>query len=191
MIKSTATGGVNSNIAGGLGQQMFDDEMKAIVDTAHLFGRKVAAHAHGADGIKAALKRASTRSSTRPTPTPRPMRCSSARAPGWCRRWWRRTRPWPRPCGRPHKATLAKAEEVVAAHENIASRRDGVRIAFGTDSGVSDHGKNAQEFDLLVKAGMKPAAAIRAATVRCGQLLDALSGSAPSNPEKTPISSPW
>ena len=56
VIKFTATGGVNSNIAGGLGQQLFDDEMKAIVDTAHLFGRKVAAHAHGADGILAALK---------------------------------------------------------------------------------------------------------------------------------------
>ena len=50
VIKFTATGGVNSNIAGGLGQQLFDDEMKAIVETAHLFGRKVAAHAHGADG---------------------------------------------------------------------------------------------------------------------------------------------
>src|SRR5215208_3630999 len=56
VIKFTATGGVNSNIAGGLGQQMFDDEMKAIVDTAHLFGRRVAAHAHGADGIAAALR---------------------------------------------------------------------------------------------------------------------------------------
>ena len=56
VIKFTATGGVLSNIAGGLGQQLFDDEMKAIVDTAHLFGRKVAAHAHGADGIASALK---------------------------------------------------------------------------------------------------------------------------------------
>ncbi|MEO5823129.1 MAG: amidohydrolase family protein [Vicinamibacteraceae bacterium] len=56
VIKFTATGGVLSNIAGGLGRQMFDDEMKAIVDTAHLFGRKVAAHAHGKDGIAAALR---------------------------------------------------------------------------------------------------------------------------------------
>ena len=56
VIKFTATGGVLSNVAGGLGQPLFDDEMKAIVDTAHLFGRKVAAHAHGADGIAAALR---------------------------------------------------------------------------------------------------------------------------------------
>ena len=64
VIKFTATGGVNSNVAGGLGQQLFDDEMKAIVDTAHLFGRKVAAHAHGEDGIAAALRAGWTRSST-------------------------------------------------------------------------------------------------------------------------------
>src|SRR5690606_10376745 len=53
--KFTATGGVLSNVAGGLKRQMFPDEMKAIVDTAHIFGRQVAAHAHGQDGIKAAL----------------------------------------------------------------------------------------------------------------------------------------
>ena len=60
------------------------------------------------------------------------------------------------------KLTLAKAEEAVVAHgENIARAiRDGVKIAFGTDSGVSDHGKNAKEFALLVKAGMRPPAAI-------------------------------
>ena len=56
VIKFAATGGVNSNIAGGLNQQMFADEMKAIVETAHMFGRKVAAHAHGQNGIKAALE---------------------------------------------------------------------------------------------------------------------------------------
>jgi imidazolonepropionase-like amidohydrolase len=72
------------------------------------------------------------------------------------------------------KATLEKAEQAVIAHnENIAHAvRDEVRIAFGTDTGVSDHGKNAQEFGLLVKAGLKPAAAIRAATSDAASLLD-------------------
>ena len=72
------------------------------------------------------------------------------------------------------RATLAKAEETVAVHnENIAKAiKDGVRIAFGTDSGVSDHGKNAKEFALLVKAGLTPAAAIRAATIDAATLLD-------------------
>ena len=49
--------------------------------------------------------------------------------------------------------------------------KDGVRIAFGTDSGVSEHAKNAKEFALLVKAGMTPAAAVRAATIDAATLL--------------------
>jgi imidazolonepropionase-like amidohydrolase len=175
VIKFTATGGVNSNIAGGLGQQLFDDEMKAIVDTAHLFGRKVAAHAHGADGIAAALKagvdsiehatytNAETNAQFKSTgawlvPTMVAPHAALAQARAGAR----------------SRATLAKAEEAVAVHnENIAAAiRDGVRIAFGTDTGVSDHGKNAKEFSLLVKAGMTPEAAIRSATIDAGTLLD-------------------
>jgi imidazolonepropionase-like amidohydrolase len=56
VIKIATTGGVNSRIGAGLGKQMFDDEAKAIVDTAHLYGKKVAVHAHGADGISVALR---------------------------------------------------------------------------------------------------------------------------------------
>ena len=55
VIKIATTGGVNSRIGAGLGRQIFDDEVKALVDTAHLYGKKVAVHAHGADGINAAL----------------------------------------------------------------------------------------------------------------------------------------
>jgi imidazolonepropionase-like amidohydrolase len=55
VIKFATTGGVNSRIGAGLGAQMFQDEAKAIVETAHLYGRKVAVHAHGADGIAMAL----------------------------------------------------------------------------------------------------------------------------------------
>ena len=175
VIKFTATGGVNSNIAGGLGQQMFDDEMKAIVDTAHLFGRKVAAHAHGADGILAALK-AGVDSVEHAT-------YSNAETNGLFMRsnaWLVPTMVAPHAAlaqaraGARSAATLAKAEETVAVHnENIAKAiKDGVRIAFGTDSGVSDHGKNAREFALLVKAGMTPGAAIRAATIDAATLLD-------------------
>ena len=56
LIKLTATGGVLSNTAAGVEQQFFHDELAAIVDTGHLLGRRVAAHAHGATGIKAALR---------------------------------------------------------------------------------------------------------------------------------------
>jgi imidazolonepropionase-like amidohydrolase len=174
VIKFAATGGVNSNIAGGLNQQMFADEMKAIVDTAHMFGRKVAAHAHGQNGIKAALE-AGVDSIEHGT-------YSDAQTNAL----FKRTGAWLVPtmvaphaalaqakAGARSKATLAKAEEAVAAHaKNTAQAiRDGVKLAFGTDSGVSDHGKNALEFALLVQAGMTPAAAIRAATVDAATLL--------------------
>ena len=56
VIKIATTGGVNSRIGAGLGQQMFADEAKAVVETAHLHGKKVAVHAHGNDGILVALK---------------------------------------------------------------------------------------------------------------------------------------
>jgi imidazolonepropionase-like amidohydrolase len=175
VIKFTATGGVLSNIAGGLGQQLFDDEMQAIVDTAHLFGRKVAAHAHGADGIAAALRAGvdSVEHATYTNPETNAL--------------FKRSNAWLVPtmvaphaavaqarAGARSKATLAKAEETIGVHnDNIAKAiKDGVRIAFGTDSGVSDHGKNAREFALLVKAGMTPAAAIRAATLDAATLLD-------------------
>ena len=175
VIKFTATGGVNSNIAGGLGQQLFDDEMKAIVDTAHLFGRKVAAHAHGADGILAALK-AGVDSIEHGTYSDATTNAEFKRSNAWLVP----TMVAPHAAlaqaraGARSRATLAKAEETVAVHnENIAKAiRDGVRIAFGTDSGVSDHGKNAKEFALLVKAGLTPAAAIRAATIDAATLLD-------------------
>ena len=175
VIKFTATGGVNSNIAGGLGQQMFADEMKAIVDTAHLFGRKVAAHAHGADGIKAALE-AGVDSIEHATYTDAETNALFKHSSAWLVP----TMVAPHAAlaqaraGARTKATLEKAEQAVIAHnENIAHAvRDEVRIAFGTDTGVSDHGKNAQEFGLLVKAGLKPAAAIRAATSDAATLLD-------------------
>jgi imidazolonepropionase-like amidohydrolase len=175
VIKFTATGGVNSNIAGGLGQQMFDDEMKAIVETAHLFGRRVAAHAHGADGIAAAL-RAGVDSIEHGTYSNAETNALFKKSNAWLVP----TMVAPHAAlaqaraGARSAATLAKAEETVVVHnENIAkAMADGVRIAFGTDSGVSDHGKNAKEFALLVKAGMKPAAAIRAATIDAATLLD-------------------
>jgi imidazolonepropionase-like amidohydrolase len=175
VIKFAATGGVNSNIAGGLNQQMFADEMKAIVDTAHMFGRKVAAHAHGQNGIKAALE-AGVDSIEHGTYTDAQTNALFKKTGAWLVP----TMVAPHAAlaqaraGARTKATLAKAEEAAAAHaKNIAAAmKDGVKIAFGTDTGVSEHGKNAEEFALLVKAGMTPAGAIRAATIDAATLLD-------------------
>jgi imidazolonepropionase-like amidohydrolase len=70
-------------------------------------------------------------------------------------------------------ASAAKALEAgAAAQQNVAMAiKSGVKIAFGTDSGVSRHGHNAREFRLLVEAGMSPADAIRAATVNAAELM--------------------
>lgn len=174
VIKFAATGGVSSNVAGGLGRQMFDDEMKAVVDTARMFGRRVAAHAHAADGVKAAIRagansiehgayiddeaiRLFKSTGTYLVPTMLAFQSAIDQAK-------RGERP---------PAILPKATEAYGvAFRNIGKAiRAGVPIAFGTDSGVGPHGINAREFELMVQAGMAPADAIKTATVNAADLL--------------------
>lgn len=167
VIKFAATGGVRSNIAGGLGKQMTDAEMKSIVETAHGFGRKATAHAHGKDGIDAALRAgvdSIEHGSFIDDATVRLFKSSGAAlvptavAPIAALAQARR--------GEAPAPQLQKAEEAAAAHAASLGRavRGGVRVLFGTDSGVAPHGENAKEFALLVKAGMTPAQAIKSAT---------------------------
>ncbi|HVF82648.1 MAG TPA: amidohydrolase family protein [Sphingomicrobium sp.] len=174
VIKFAATGGVLSNVAGGLAQQMMEDEMRAVVTTAHMFGRKVAAHAHGVDGINAAL-RAGVDSIEHGTFTDdqtfRLYRQSGAYyvptllAPAAAYRDGQR--------GALTPAQYEKARVASGNAEKSFARavREGVKIAFGTDSAVSPHGQNAQEFGLMVKNGMQPMAAIKSATVNAADLL--------------------
>ena len=174
VIKFAATGGVLSNVAGGLGRAMTPEEMSAIVITAHALGRKVAAHSHAAEGTKAALE-AGVDSIEHGTfiddetvklfkakgaylvPTMIAPVTALAQARG----------------GQLPPATIPKAEAAAAAAAESHARaiRAGVKIAFGTDTGVSKHGDNAKEFALMVRAGMTPAQAIRAATVSAADLL--------------------
>ena len=174
VIKFAATGGVLSNVAGGLAQQMMEDEMRAVVQTAHMFGRKVAAHAHGVDGINAAL-RAGVDSIEHGTftndETFRLYRQSGAYyvptllAPAAAVRDGQR--------GALTPAQYEKARTASGNAEKSFARayREGVKIAFGTDSAVSPHGQNAQEFALMVRNGMPPMAAIKSATVNAADLL--------------------
>ena len=174
VIKLKASGGVLSNVPGGLAQQMMDDELRAVVQTARTFGRKVAAHAHGVDGINAAL-RAGVDSIEHGTFTDDETF-----------RLYKQTGAWYVPTLLAPVAALAdaqrgaltpaqyqKAQEAAGSAEKSFARavREGVKIAFGTDSGVSRHGDNAQEFALMVRNGMSPAAAIRSATVGAADLL--------------------
>ncbi len=174
VIKFAATGGVLSNVAGGLGRQMTPEEMRAIIETAHSFGRKVAAHSHAAEGTKAALEAGvdtidhgsflddqaialfkAKGAYLVPTMLAPTAALAQARA------------------GALPPATIPKAEAATAAafesHKKAIAA--GVKIAFGTDTGVSRHGDNAQEFALMVRAGMTPVAAIRAATLTAAEAL--------------------
>jgi imidazolonepropionase-like amidohydrolase len=175
VIKFAATGGVRSNVAGGLGKQMSDAEMKAIVDTAHSFGRKVTAHAHGKDGIDAALGAgvdSIEHGSFIDEETVRLFKTANAAlvptlvAPIAALAQARR--------GDAPAPQLAKAEAAAAEHSLSIARavNGGVRILFGTDSGVAPHGDNAREFALMVKAGMSSAEAIKAATIDNARELD-------------------
>jgi imidazolonepropionase-like amidohydrolase len=176
VIKIATTGGVNSRIGAGLGQQMFDDEVQAIVATAHLYGKKVAVHAHGADGVKVALA-AGVDSIEHGT-----------MIDDECLELFRKS-------GAYYVPTLSTVNgylERLAADPNayspaVRAKVDwrikvtgeslrkavprGVKIAFGTDAGVSKHGRNADEFELMVKYGMTPAQALAAATVNAADLL--------------------
>ncbi|QNE33120.1 amidohydrolase family protein [Sphingomonas sp. NBWT7] len=176
VVKITATGGVLSNVSGGLGRAFTPEEMKAIVDTAHGLGRKVAAHSHAAEGSNAALAAGvdtiehgsfitdetialfkKTGAYLVPTEIAPVAALAQARA------------------GALPPATIPKAEAAAAAMQDSHRRayKAGVKFAFGTDSGVSKHGDNAQEFALLVdKVGMTPTEAIRSATVTAAEVLN-------------------
>lgn len=170
VIKITATGGVLSNTNAGLAQQLSDDEMAAIVNAAHAMGRRVTAHAHGVDGINAAL-RAGVDSIEHGTYLDR----DSVRllrpeghylVPTMMAGWWvtqLAERGGVLTPAQANKARIAGAA-LVAMVRN--ARENNVRLAFGTDTGVSPHGMNAREFQLLVnEAGYTPLQAIQLATV--------------------------
>ena len=175
-IKITATGGVLSDTATGLNQQMTDDELAEIVQTAHALGVKVAAHAHGTDGINAALRagldsidhgsfldRESIRLMKQTGAYLVPTLSPGIKVPATME-------------GNPfftdeikQKATAASE----AAARNFAmAYKAGANVAFGTDSGVTPHGENADEFAMMVAAGMREMDAIYAATVAAAALLE-------------------
>ena len=174
LIKVCATGGVLSLGDNPQASQYTLEEMKAIVADAHRLGRKVAAHAHGAEGIRwaaeagvdsvehgsyiddagiAAMKEHGTY--LVPTLYIGDWMIDNAEATHM-----------PAPL-------LAKAKEVIpAARRNIAHAfASGVKVAFGTDAAVYPHGLNAHEFAVMVKLGLTPLQAIQAATLNAADLL--------------------
>jgi len=176
IIKITATGGVLSNTAAGLNQQFGDPELAAIVDSAHRMGRQVTAHAHGVDGINAFLRAGGDSIEHGTYLDDQSIRLFKSNG-AWliptllAGDFVARIASGPDNFFTP--AQTAKALEAGPKMLDMARRahQGGVRIAFGTDSGVSAHGDNAQEFALLVRAGLTPLEAIQAATVGAAEHL--------------------
>ncbi|XWN36707.1 MAG: amidohydrolase family protein [Balneola sp.] len=175
VIKITATGGVLSNTAAGLSQQLTDEEMRSIVEAANSLGRKVAAHAHAADGINAAL-RAGVSSIDH-----------GSYLDDESVKLFLENDAWLVPTllagisvrdelvvnDQIPPAIVDKINTVVPVVEASFKRalNGGVNIAFGTDSGVSKHGENAREFEIMVDYGMSESDAIKTATLNAAELL--------------------
>ena len=175
LIKITATGGVLSVAKSGQNPQFMTDELEAIVDTAKDYGMTVAVHAHGKEGMKRAIeagvdsiehgtymddeiRKLMKKHGTYYVPTILAGKfvADKAKIDGF----------FP-------ELVRPKAAAIGPLIQNTfeQAHKAGVKIAFGTDSGVSAHGDNAQEFSLMVEAGMEPADALLSATVNSADLL--------------------
>ncbi|PWF48730.1 metal-dependent hydrolase family protein [Massilia glaciei] len=184
VIKMATTGGVNSKIGVGLGKQMFDDEIKAVIDTAHMYGKKVAVHAHGNDGVDAALA-AGADSIEHGTMLDEAsvklfLKSGAYYVPTLSTVLGYRARLAKDPNAyRPDVLKKIQWRLGVTGKSLKLAHARGVKIAFGTDAGVSKHGDNAKEFAMMVEFGMTPAEAIKAATVNAADLLgiSAIAGS--------------
>lgn len=175
VIKITSTGGVLSDTDTGTGQQMADDEIKEVVDTAHALGRKVASHAHAAAGINAALRAGvdsiehgsyADKESIKlfkkggaylvPTLMAGDTVVNMAKTSDFM-----------------SPAIRAKAIRVGGDMIKNFKRayQAGVKIAYGTDSGVSKHGYNAREAQLMLAAGMSPQDILVSATINGADLI--------------------
>lgn len=176
VIKFGATGGVNSRIGAGLGAQMFMDEAVAIVETAKLFGKKVSAHAHGADGIRLALEAGvdSIEHGTILDPETIDAFVDSGAyyvpTLSTVNGYIERIKNNPESYEPDVRAKIEWRIGITGKSLEILYAK-GVKIAFGTDAGVSKHGRNADEFELMVKFGMPPEEAIKAATINAADLL--------------------
>src|SRR5262245_5927117 len=194
VIKVCATGGVLS-LGDDVGApQLTQAEMDALVDEAHRLGPRVAAHAHGAEGAKVAVRagidsiehgsfldedvvKLMKERGTYLVPTLMAGEYAGGR---------KATRKYPPEIA--SKALQALDGRSTAFKRALAA---GVKIAFGTDSGVSPHGRNAEEFALLVEHGLSPAAALHTSTAAASLLgVDRLTGTLEAGKEADLVAVP-
>ena len=174
LIKFMATGGVLSHGDSVDGQQLSQDEMNAVVEEAHMWGRRVAVHAHGASGIRGAILAGADSIEHASLIDDEGIRLARARgvylsmdiynddfilAEGERNGIEPASLDKERQIGRLQRANFQKAVKA------------GVKMAFGTDAGVYPHGDNARQFPVMVSYGMTSIQAIQAATVNAADLL--------------------
>ncbi len=175
LIKLTATGGVLSLAKSGQNPQFTREELEAIVETAKDYGFTVAVHAHGVEGMKRAVLAGVDSIEHGTFMSEEVMKLMKKRgtyyvptllAGAWVAEKAALEDYFPE-IVRPKAARIGPQ----ALGTFARAYKAGVKIAFGTDSGVSAHGDNAKEFELMVGAGMPPMEAIKAATSEAAKLL--------------------
>lgn len=177
LIKIMPSGGVMSIGDDPNHQLMADDEIKAVIDTAHALGMKVAAHAHGKLAIDKAAALGVDSIEHGSFADAESYRIMKAHGTWFVPTMLVGAKVYERARSHPEQLNPSTAEKALMVvpvmvrnlHDAYAA---GVKIAFGTDTfGMSAHGENAQEFALMVKAGMSPADAITAATAGAAELI--------------------
>jgi imidazolonepropionase-like amidohydrolase len=169
VIKTCATGGVLSLNDDVQSPQLTQEELNALVNEAHARGRKAAAHAHGAEGAKRAIRAGIDSIEHGSFLDDEALDMMRARGtffvPTLMAAEGLRER-LESGAGLPPPVEV-KARQAIAAIRATFRKavQKGVRVAFGTDAGVYPHGRNAEEFRHMVDLGMTPADALRAATV--------------------------
>jgi imidazolonepropionase-like amidohydrolase len=174
VIKICATGGVFSRNTEPGAQQLSLEEMKAVVDEAHLQGLEVAAHAHGASGIKDAVRAGVDTIEHASLIDEEGIRLAKAAGAWLSMDIYNGT--YTAAEGKKNgvlEDNLRKDREITATQrENFRrAHRAGVRMVYGTDAGVHPHGGNGKQFAVMVEYGMTPAEAIRTATVNAAEAL--------------------
>ncbi|MDH5832049.1 amidohydrolase family protein [Luteimonas sp. M1R5S18] len=175
VIKITATGGVLSYASSGDAPQFTVDEIRAVVDTARDYGYRVAAHAHGEEGMKRAVEAGVTSIEHGTHMSDEVMRLMKQRGTWYVPTIYagRFVADKAKIDGYFPEIVRPKAARIGAQIQDTAARayRGGVKIAFGTDQGVGPHGDNAREFIYMVEAGIPAAYALQAATVHAAEVL--------------------
>lgn len=175
VIKITATGGVLSLAKNGQNPQFMDDELKAIVETARDYGLTVAVHAHGDEGMRRAILAGVDSIEHGTLMSEETMELMKEQGtyyvPTITAGWWvaekARDPDFFPAIVRPKAAAIGP--KIQGTFEKAYAA--GVKIAFGTDTGVSEHGKNAREFSYMVDGGMSPSEALQSATIEAAKLL--------------------